>query len=134
MPSPWLLKNFELGANEWLLDKWTLGPLRIFNFLCILGFVYGFRDFFSKLIEQLYFLRYVGRQTLFLMAFHVCVSLFFIGLAQEHELDNFYLTLFLITQLVLLIVFAYILEVAKSRLQTVRHLDFVSTSQLRNKN
>lgn len=107
---PWIPVSIDLGANDWLLDKWQLGPLRLLNFLALMYLVFKFGPYLSRAMDWLQPLATMGRNILPLFSLHVCVSLLAVGFIELYEITSGWCYLILTLHLILILGLSLLLD------------------------
>lgn len=107
---PWIPVSVDLGAYEWMLDKWQLGPLRLLNFVALVYLALWLSPQIGKALDRLKPLALLGRHMLPLFSLHVCFSLLAIGFVEMYELADHWCYLILSLHGAFIIGFSLLLE------------------------
>ncbi|MCB1777616.1 MAG: OpgC domain-containing protein [Candidatus Competibacteraceae bacterium] len=98
----WIPISSNLGGHNWLLDKWSLGPLRVLNFFALLYLVLWLKPVLAKAIRWLKPLAVLGRNLLPLFCLHVGFALLAVGFITLYNLPNHWCYLILALHLALI--------------------------------
>lgn len=113
--APYIPFSLELGDYWWMVDKWKLGPLRLINLFLLIFLLVHTRNVIKKLVRYVGFLGYLGRHSLLVLSIHVCFTLLIVGFVEQFDIDESYVSIFLLSQISVLALVVFAIE-AKKRL------------------
>jgi hypothetical protein len=100
----------DLGQPTWLISKWTLGPLRLLNFLIAGWSFFHLMSRIRSILELMKPLLLIGENTLPIFCFQLCVSILVIGLIDSFDVPEVVTVAAAISQVGLMFVFGHWLQ------------------------
>jgi hypothetical protein len=109
----WLPFQIDLGALWMLLDKWTLGPLRLLNFFALVIVILSFANIWRILLYPLSAFAILGRHSLLVFSAHALLGLLLAGWIHLVNPNQYERLLFLGGQIGLIFIVARRIELNK---------------------
>lgn len=108
----WRLVPGLANSNNyyWLIDKWQLGPLRLVNFIALLGLSLWLRAHITRMLLWLKPLAVLGRHILPLFCLHICLGLLIIGFIELYNISAYWCCLLLLFHIGSILLLSQILE------------------------